>query len=220
MFQETNLQFDVLGVGVVLYKNVIPDPQGIIDSIDSIDRRFVAGEHGNSETSVGPWTDWAYGDLVFCQKKYLPEAKDIQDWDYYATEMKSVSNALYSSLDLAAEHYKNTLYPYSGRAIKGREFEINLLRYTKGGHLPAHQDQGISSRLVSSVMYLNDDYQGGEIEFVHYGLKIKPPAGSIIFFPSNYLAVHEIAEVTSGTRYALPHWFHSREEIIESDGTE
>lgn len=220
MSQQPHPDFEVLGLGLVLYKNVVPNPQKIIDDINDIDDRLIGNEHNGASTIVGPWVDWAYGDWVFCQQKYFPQSKDVPEGDYYAKEMSSIADALYSSLDRAAEHYNTILYPYAGRTIKSREFAINLLRYTKGGHLPAHQDQGGSSRLVSSVTYLNDDYDGGEIEFAHYGVKIKPPAGSIVFFPSNYLGVHEIAEVTSGTRYAMPHWFHSMKDKIESNGAE
>jgi hypothetical protein len=86
---------------------------------------------------------------------------------------------------------------------------MHLLRYDETGHLPAHQDQGISSRVLSVLLYLNDDYEGGEIEFRHSGIKFKPEAGSVLFFPSNFLYVHEVYPVTRGPRYALPNWYHN-----------
>ena len=60
-----------------------------------------------------------------------------------------------------------------------------------------------------SLFYLNDDYEGGEIEFRHSGIKFKPKAGSVLFFPSNFLYVHEVYPVTKGPRYALPNWYHN-----------
>jgi predicted 2-oxoglutarate/Fe(II)-dependent dioxygenase YbiX len=58
------------------------------------------------------------------------------------------------------------------------------------------------------VLYLNDDYLGGEIEFPHYDVKIKPEAGTLVLFPSNYAYRHIAHEVTSGIKYALVTWIH------------
>ena len=56
-------------------------------------------------------------------------------------------------------------------------------------------------RQLSLVYYLNDTYEGGEIEFPHLDLKIKPLAGELIIFPANYLFLHAAKEVTSGFKY-------------------
>jgi predicted 2-oxoglutarate/Fe(II)-dependent dioxygenase YbiX len=73
---------------------------------------------------------------------------------------------------------------------------------------------------LSALLYLNDDYEGGEITFPHIGFSQKPKAGSLIFFPSNFVFVHEVNAVTSGTRYALPNWYHNRSTPYYSDGSE
>lgn len=217
---QNSLNFEVLDLGLVLYKDIIPEPNKIIDKINSVDKRLSNNEHGNLDTISKPWKPWSYGDMTFCEQKFFPQAKDIQDSDYYANDLKEISNALYSTLDEALEHYSNVLYPFAAKNIKGREYNINLLRYSPGGHLPAHQDQGVSTRVLSSVSYLNDDYEGGEIEFVNSNVRIKPPAGSIIFFPSNFLYVHEVHPIHYGQRYSLPHWFHNRKDFISSTGEE
>lgn len=213
-------EFEILDLGLVLYKNVIPDPSGIIDKINSLDEKVRSNFHNGERTVAKNWEPWTYGEMTFCDKKYLPQPDLIPAEDFYFKEMTEISESLYNSLEVATNHYTNILYPYAGRNIKGREFNIDLLRYKPGGHLPAHQDQGISTRTLSTVSYLNDDYVGGEIEFMHSAVKIKPPAGSIIFFPSNYLYVHEVHPIVSGERYSLPHWFHNREDFLISDGTE
>jgi predicted 2-oxoglutarate/Fe(II)-dependent dioxygenase YbiX len=75
---------------------------------------------------------------------------------------------------------------------------------------------------LSVVLYLNDDYDGGEISFPHVrnGVSIKPEAGSAIFFPSNYVFVHEVSEIKNGIRYALPNWYHNMINRIDTDGSE
>jgi hypothetical protein len=86
---------------------------------------------------------------------------------------------------------------------------INLLRYQFGQKFDAHYDGGSStSRSVSPILYLNDDYEGGEIEFVNFDLKIKPKPGSLYLFPSTYAYRHIAHPVTSGTKYAIVTWLH------------
>jgi Rps23 Pro-64 3,4-dihydroxylase Tpa1-like proline 4-hydroxylase len=218
MFQ--NLDYEVLDLGLVIYKNVVDNPSKIITDILDLDSRYSNNEHSGSTTLLKPWGIWDYGDNKFCEKRYLLEESHIPEDDYYGKEQISIYRRLDSSLSLALKHYSEVLYPFAKNNIKSREQSIHILRYTDDGFLPAHQDQGVSSRVLSAVTYLNDDYEGGEIEFVNSNVKIKPPAGSIIFFPSNFLYVHEVHKMTSGQRYALPSWFHNRETILESDGRE
>jgi predicted 2-oxoglutarate/Fe(II)-dependent dioxygenase YbiX len=56
--------------------------------------------------------------------------------------------------------------------------------------------------------YLNEDYEGGEIEFGRFNLKIKPKANQMIMFPSNYIYNHTVHPVVSGTRYAVVAWWN------------
>jgi Rps23 Pro-64 3,4-dihydroxylase Tpa1-like proline 4-hydroxylase len=212
--------YEVLGLGLVYYKNIIPDPQQIIEVVNEVDKRYAQNEHADSYTSVQPWLPWTYGQLHFNDQKFFPEPQMLSSQDYYYKEMFEITNKMYSALDLAVEHYSTQVYPFAKANIKNREESINLLRYGKTGHLPAHQDQGVSTRVLSSVMYLNDNYAGGEIEFVNSKVKIKPEAGSIIFFPSNFLYVHEVHPITDGYRYSMPHWFHNRIDMLHSTGEE
>jgi Rps23 Pro-64 3,4-dihydroxylase Tpa1-like proline 4-hydroxylase len=215
------MEHRILDLGLVYYKNVIPEPQSVIDMIEDLDRRFASNEHQDqSNTMVKSWSPWSYGDMIFNYQKFFPESKDIPDTDYYAKEMKQIADVLYGSLEKAFQHYSRILYPFAGKNVKSREYSIHLLKYGSGGHLPAHQDQGISSRVLSSVMYLNDNYSGGEIEFINSGVKVKPEAGSIIFFPSNFLYVHEVYPITDGFRYSMPHWYHNMKDPILSNGNE
>ncbi len=214
------MNYEILDLGLVYYKNAIKDPENIIHDIESIDARFASNEHKDAKTLVRPWQPWTYGDTTFNMQKFFPESYNVSDDDFYAKEMKLIADRLYGSLDKAFMHYSEHIYPFAKNNIKSREHSIHLLKYGPGGHLPAHQDQGVSTRVLSSVMYLNDDYEGGEIEFINSGVKIKPAAGSIIFFPSNFLYIHEVYPITAGYRYSMPHWYHNVKQMLHSTGDE
>jgi hypothetical protein len=89
--------------------------------------------------------------------------------------------------------------------------EYNMLKYSFGQEYHSHYDGNTGSgRSLSAILYLNDDYEGGHIEFVNFNITIKPTAGMLLLFPSNYAYRHKAYPVTSGTKYAIVTWLHDR----------
>jgi len=89
---------------------------------------------------------------------------------------------------------------------------FNLLKYQTGQEYKAHHDGDTpSGRSYSPILYLNDDYSGGELEFVNFNITIKPKAGMLVIFPSSYPYAHIAHPVKTGTKYAIVTWLHDRE---------
>jgi predicted 2-oxoglutarate/Fe(II)-dependent dioxygenase YbiX len=89
--------------------------------------------------------------------------------------------------------------------------DYNILKYSDSQKCDAHADSNTAlGRAVSAIVYLNGDYEGGEVEFVNFGIKIKPKPGMLLLFPSNYPYKHIAHPVTSGTKYAIVTWLHDR----------
>ena len=89
------------------------------------------------------------------------------------------------------------------------DFRIN--RYSEGGFMSSHIDnihhshgQQYGYPQVSALLYLNDDYEGGE--FCVADKKFCPSRGSAIIFPSNFMFPHEAKIVTKGTRWSIVTW--------------
>lgn len=79
-----------------------------------------------------------------------------------------------------------------------------------GRHIDSHQ--GYEFIQFSSVLYLNDDYAGGEICFPNQDFVYKPKAGDIVTFPSGGTEYsHYVKKITDGKRYTVAMW-HSMEE--------
>jgi predicted 2-oxoglutarate/Fe(II)-dependent dioxygenase YbiX len=70
-------------------------------------------------------------------------------------------------------------------------------------------EQGIPTRDVSIVGYLNDDFEGGETYFDRQDLKVKPEAGAVLVFPAYFTHPHESLPILKGQKYAFTSWlFH------------
>jgi len=83
-----------------------------------------------------------------------------------------------------------------------------LLRYEEGNKFHYHiDDHPKFPRVVSLSLFLNDDFEGGELEFKEFNLKIKPEAGEIVVFSSGFPYMHQVHPITKGIRYAVVKWY-------------
>jgi hypothetical protein len=59
-----------------------------------------------------------------------------------------------------------------------------------------HRDPGVESNIVASFsLYLNDDFEGGELEFKNLPIKIKPKPGMLAVIPGGELYSHRVNKV-------------------------
>lgn len=112
------------------------------------------------------------------------------------------------------------LYQEYGVAFPHAE-ACSILRYSPGQFYKRHIDnlllasrleeiaQGVPTRDISVVGYLNDDFVGGETFFDRQNLKVKPETGSVLVFPAYYTHPHQSLPVLSGCKYSFTTWlFH------------
>jgi predicted 2-oxoglutarate/Fe(II)-dependent dioxygenase YbiX len=113
----------------------------------------------------------------------------------------------------------NVINPFYKFKIKDSEMP-QLLRYDPGGHYKAHYDAVAKwknpdgtiiwkksiDRDLSTVLFLNDDFEGGEFVFPDLRVRIRPEPGLLICFPSSQFYAHKVEPVISGVRCALVTW--------------
>jgi hypothetical protein len=122
----------------------------------------------------------------------------------------------------------------------GRFYELTLPLYTDSVHLirlveglwldphaaRAHADGSphpTEHRDFASIIYLNDDYAGGEVYFPRLDLVVKPAAGMLLAFTGGWHHEHAVTEVTHGDQLTLAafHTFDSRlrdSDLMVPDG--
>ena len=100
-------------------------------------------------------------------------------------------------------------YGIAKEKIQVKQDTLSVVKWTEGTYLDLHVDDlgYVTDNHLPVHIYLNDNYEGGEIKFATHDLSFKPNVGEFIVFPGNMHYPHEVTKVLSGVRYTLPIWF-------------
>ncbi|MBV9990835.1 MAG: 2OG-Fe(II) oxygenase [Alphaproteobacteria bacterium] len=114
--------------------------------------------------------------------------------------------------------------------LKPEQFEPpQIFHYALGQEIKPHYDSLYDEkhaygrdgtyegdRLATFLMYLNDDYEGGDLVFTKVGFTYKGKTGDGIFFASmregkpDRMSLHGAGPITRGEKYILSQWIHDR----------
>lgn len=88
----------------------------------------------------------------------------------------------------------------------------SIQRQYEGVSLSYHVDSLSNPAVVfANVIYVNDDFTGGELHFPEIDITYTPKKGALIIFPSADEYLHGVKPVGAGpTRYALPAFVNKR----------
>lgn len=121
-------------------------------------------------------------------------------------------NFVYNKVSLAYSkwisdltEFEQNIWQNTYTNVRDTGYEIN--KYDEKEYYNWHIDvipTKDNERILSFVLYLNDDYEGGELEFPFF--KYKPQKGHAILFPSNWMFPHTSLAIKSGTKYSLVTW--------------
>ena len=147
---------EILEEKVYYYTNVIEDPKKLVEAIEN-----------DNNDEWGEWMACSGQHYVYGTDKTIALTADANEKDKY------IYNTLQKAFDDVARDYAKA----QGITDEPKLFpQYPIKKYQPGTFMGAHFDQqeGDERLKVSFVMYLNDDYEGGEISFI-----IKSPDGPI-----------------------------------------
>ena len=72
------------------------------------------------------------------------------------------------------------------------------------------------SKLVC-LLYINDDYEGGELDFRDHDISIKPVAGQLITFPGGFNNIHQVLPVRGSTRHTIGAFWDYAESVYSEE---
>jgi prolyl 4-hydroxylase len=120
--------------------------------------------------------------------------------------------------DLVVNALNRRIAALSGTRLDQGE-PLQLLRYRPGGEYKPHMDAlpaEPNQRILTVLVYLSDDYEGGETSFPRTGLSFRGKAGDALLFRNasadgraDPLALHAGLPVTRGTKYLASRWIRA-----------
>ena len=93
-----------------------------------------------------------------------------------------------------------------GVKLKARNSRFAQWVHNNSKSIPINDMGRKDSNHLAGWVYLNDNYDGGELSFIHQDLSFKPKAGDLVLYPGNMNYWHDVAP-THGSRYIMPLWF-------------
>lgn len=194
-----NISITNPGIGLNIYHNVFSpeDSKRYIQILES--NLSTNGKYSWSEAQVTNSTT------------PIKKARDAVDFKYKQSDLGPKDETNSELIDLHEEIYqklKSCIDDYAKYwGINVVYYEaFNFVKYEgEGTHFNIHADHGPAYNCtVSAVIYLNDDYQGGEIKFPRLDNFVHTPkSGDIAVFPSNYIYEHASLPMKSGTKYCV-----------------
>lgn len=84
--------------------------------------------------------------------------------------------------------------------------ETEIVRYGVGGIFIPHVDSNKLKpyRAFTVILYLNDDFDGGQTSFPEINYSVEPSVGRVLIFPSHML--HGGESVTRGEKHIIVAW--------------
>jgi prolyl 4-hydroxylase len=156
--------------------------------------------------------------LVSADREWLQATVNSAEGRVVEPVVRDSSTAVLRDPALAAELYRRVLSHVPPRMIvelegrrssldvAGVHVPVRIYRYEPGQHFGLHQDQSYfgedgTKSLLTLMVYLNEDFEGGETEFPEQGETIVPEVGTALLF--QHMLLHAGKRVRSGVKMVL-----------------
>lgn len=102
-------------------------------------------------------------------------------------------------LDFVRNHYAGPFNDYD-------ETKTHVARFEPGNGMHEHFDS-TKPNDIATIIYINGNYEGGELFFPDHDFIIKPEPGDLVCFPDTEKFIHGVKPISGGIRYTIPRWF-------------
>jgi len=136
----------------------------------------------------------------------------VSNVQQYGTEhVKDFSNGL-RTLDISADSIGTlvTNFLESQLRLKLDYYQIILNAWPPGTEVSKphkHNEQFRKGGDYNSILYLNDDFKGGEF-YTEHGVEVKPSTGMLTFFDGKNI-IHGVKDLEGNVRYNIIFWWHN-----------
>jgi predicted 2-oxoglutarate/Fe(II)-dependent dioxygenase YbiX len=206
---------------VDVYRNVLKDPKQMYDVMKESETT------SEGKYFLNTWDPWAHFG-TYTQKKDLREVEsEIQSEEMFIKEKAFVDEVedAYSRviMDYVQRHgielpkfwrFSGCSYSKYRPALDLMNNKMTMQYHTD--HITSQKDMPGDKFFITCTMYINDDYEGGDIEFLIDGELInhKPKAGDILVFPSTEPYYHGVKTIGENEKFFVRNFI-----MVPSDGT-
>ncbi len=164
--------------------------QSLMDYIDLLEDRSILVDEGENEKH-----------LVEHYTSNLALHYDLPAWSWIARNIAP-------NLKTCVQHYLDTFSVLNSERYFFLDFKVKKIPAGGGFHNWHYEDRGIeeSRRVLVVQIYLNDNFEGGETEYLYFNKRIKPKAGSVAIYPAAFTHTHRGNPPINGTKYIIGTW--------------
>lgn len=210
------LEYEVLHKNVYYFPNPFSDIEKLMRTVEEV----------NSH-AVTPWQTWyanntdegyPYGEVKALNFFKLNDESDTEVKEkakYVLDEMIGTMEACCRAYMVGHGASEEELEHLRSDMFEGMNY-YGIRRYNENESMGPHPDRVEEDRDTYTIsVYLDDNYDGGELGIVQPGVDalIKAKAGSIVVFPSGYL--HESKLLTRGRKTIITHVHTTLNPIID-----
>lgn len=197
-----------LSGGIIYIEDAIPLYKEFMEAItqDDISKK--------TNGIIPEWSTWSDGEPIngVWTETVVKGFKKNIDWDYSINNKNGTWPRIKVDQDYSIEHsvaydiikmidepYKKALKVWCEKtgnsSIDLVTKNYTIKQYNEGSSIAAHTDRDHDHDKNTfdwtALIYLNDDFNGGDVVFNDLGHRISPKAGSILFFPTDLVHTAE-----------------------------
>jgi hypothetical protein len=217
----SNLNYIELYPNVDVYRNVLEDPLNMYEVMKKSEKT------SEGKYFLKSWDPWAHFG-TYTQKKHQGQySDDAVSEDMFIKEKDFVEKVEEAYNQVIMDYVKrhNIDLPegwrFSGCSYSKYNPQVNVMNNNMTmqyhtDHITSQKDMPGDKFFITCTMYINDDYDGGDIEFYVDGKLInhKPVSGDILVFPSVEPYYHGVKTIENNEKFFVRNFV-----MIPFDGT-
>lgn len=167
-------------------------------------------------------------DLINAQSEYgLHEWVPISFYESFTIGYPPVNHELFNKFNLPGDFFPQlqkkieelTASVAGSESGKMSNIGLHVQRWDVGSYAHYHSDNSdndgnlgaFERSRYAAFLYLNEDFEGGTLEFKDPNLIITPKAGTLMAFHGGHKNIHRVNMVTGGHRYTIGSFWDDKE---------
>jgi hypothetical protein len=199
------MDYKILADKIIYFEGAMPDSIRFIEEINKADTPFITDwlpwEKYTSDGITGYMKDYGLVKIIYGGHLLTKKIKSFPNDSF--DSVLNLRNSIKEACSIYQNKYNVQIENYNNRDM----YVISQYSGDNEVDLQEHIDIDGDWEEYSILVYFNDDYIGGEIEFTKLGIKIKPSAGSILIFPSGDPYSHTAHKSYYKKKYFMSHFW-------------